>query len=229
MNLYILYVGRYELPDGTASAQRVIGIAKGLRFLGCKVEFLNPKKNTLIEENEKEYYGFKCYEYQMEKEYDSMFSGKTVLKHIRLKKPDIVILYNHPAIPLLRIIGFCHRNGIKCIMDATEWYVASGKNAIYRIIKTMDTFLRMRVLNKQTDGIIAISRYLYDYYKCKVDTVLIPPTIDIEDKKWKYIAEKSNNCTFIYAGSASAQKESLDKIIKSFEEIENADLRLVIV
>src|SRR3546814_5735634 len=51
--------------------------------------------------------------------------------------------------------------------------------------KKIDTYLRMIILHPKLDGIIAISRFLYDYYRSKhCNVVEIPPLIDAEESKW---------------------------------------------
>lgn len=218
----ILYIGGFELPDRNAAAQRVVGIAKGLRELGHEVIFLNSIKNPERSNEEiKTYFGFKCYEYGRESEKDYLFSAKTALDHIKKIKPNYVIAYNYPGVALERIRKYCKRNAVKCIADATEWYKVSEGNLLYRMIKSFDSFYRMRMVHKRLDGVIAISRFLYEYYKDSVNTVMIPPTVDITDDKWNVEVQKdANTLTFIYAGSPSAQKERLDLIVEAIEMLD---------
>lgn len=215
----ILYIGGFELPDKNAAAQRVIGIAKGLRELEYDVVFLNSiKKLEHSNEEIKTYFGFKCYEYNRESESDYLLSAKTALDHIEKIKPNYVIAYNYPGIALERIRKYCVRNDIKCIADATEWYKVSEGKVLYRVIKSFDSFYRMRIVQKKLDGVIAISRFLYEYYKDSVKTVMIPPTVDVSDDKWNIEVHKEPDLlSFIYAGSPSIQKERLDLIVEAIE------------
>jgi len=215
----ILYIGGFELPDKNAAAQRVVGIAKGFRALGHEVVFLNSlKKYEETSLRETEYFGFKCYEYKRESTKDYLLSAKTAISMIEKVKPDAVVAYNYPAVALERIRRYCKRNSIKCYADATEWYQAVGENAVYRVIKNLDTAYRMKVVQKKLDGVIAISRFLYDYYKDSVMTVLIPPTVDLEDEKWNIAAPKQADVvSFVYAGVPIALKEKLDTIISAIE------------
>ena len=222
MSKTILYIGGFELPDKNAAAQRVIGIAKGLKELGHNVVFLNSVKKYEAEGiKEIEYFGFRCYEYKREKEADFLFTGQTALSMIKQVNPDAIIAYNYPALALDRIRKYCRENQKRCFADATEWYQAVGENAIYRIIKNLDTAYRMRWVQKRLDGVIAISRFLYDYYKDYVNTVLVPPTVDMSDEKWNILAEKDTDVvSFVYAGVPIALKEKLDVIVKAFSEAE---------
>lgn len=233
MSKTILYIGGFELPDKNAAAQRVIGIAKGLRELGHTVVFLNSVKSYEAEGiKEVEYFGFRCYEYKRENEADYLFTGHTALSMIKQVDADAIIAYNYPAVSLNRIRIYCKNNHKKCFADATEWYQAVGENIVYRIIKNLDTAYRMRWVQKRLDGVIAISRFLYDYYKDSVKTILIPPTVDLSDKKWNVPVEKNTDVvSFVYAGVPIALKEKLDVIVKAFSEVEksNNSVRLNIV
>lgn len=213
----VLYIGGFELPDKNAAAQRVIGIAKGLKELHYEVIFLSSVKNLdSSDTNEKNYFGFKCYEYRRESKKDYLLTAKTVLMHIEEINPDIVIAYNYPGVALEHIRKQCKKNKIKCLADVTEWYQVKTGSILYRIIKTLDTSYRMRIVQKKVDGIIAISRFLYNYYKEKVNTVLIPPTVDLKEAKWNKSDKKDERMTtFIYAGSPSTQKERLDLIVNA--------------
>jgi len=207
----VLYIGGFELPDRNAAAQRVVGIAKAIRELGYNVVFLNALKSCDHEQEKKcEYFGFECYEYHREGQLSYLFTGEKAISYIERMQPKYVIAYNYPAFALARIVRHCKSNGIKCISDVTEWYEPDG-NLVHKSIKKLDVDYRMyRVLYKM-DGIIAISRFLYDLYSEKVKTVLIPPTVDIAEPKWACPdVQHDDVTTFIYAGTPSAQKEKLD-------------------
>lgn len=221
MNEKILYIGGFVLPDKNAAAQRVVGIAKGLRELGHEVVFLNSLKNANdIGEKELSYYGFECHEYKREKEVEYLFSGKTAIQWIERIRPTVVIAYNYPALALDHIRKYCVKKKIRCLADATEWYKAVGENFVYRLIKNADTFYRMRCVQKKLDGVIAISRFLYEYYQDHVTTVLIPPTIDNMDAKWNVEKEEHSEVTkLVYAGVPIALKEKLGVIVENVERM----------
>lgn len=215
----ILYIGGFELPDKNAAAQRVIGIAKCLRDLGYRVVFINALKSGRDFEK-KEYFGFETLEYKREGEIDYLFTGKTMLSYIKENRPKAVIAYNYPAIPLNKIRKYCQSKQIKCIADATEWSKPVGGNIIYKIIKEFDTAYRMRYVQKHIDIVIAISRYLNDYYRNCVQTIYIPPLVDINDEKWQVeVQQDTEVTTFVYAGSPSAVKEKLDLLVAAIDRI----------
>lgn len=215
----VLYIGGFELPDRNAAAQRVIGIAKSLRATGYDVRFVNALKKYSGEPKDTEYFGFSTLEYKREGDKDYLFGARNAISIIRKEKPNAVIAYNYPAVALNRIRKYCQANQIKCVADVTEWPKPAGGSIVYRLIKEADTAYRMMYVQKHVDALIAISRYLYDYYKPHVRTVLIPPTVDVSEEKWNVDAEKSDAVTsFIYAGSPYILKEKLDVVVKAIEE-----------
>ena len=225
----VLYLGGFILPDKNAAAQRVVGIAKGLRELGFEVVFANGVDGLSPDARcEKQYFGFKTLEYGREPATDYLVTAKTALRTIDFIAPDHVIVYNYPAASLNRIIKHCRKKGIRCIADVTEWSTAASGSVIYRTIKKLDTLYRMKTVHKKTDGVIAVSRYLFDYYRDRVRTVVIPPTVDIKDKKWETSGDKKKAATeLVYAGSPSAVKERLDLIVDAVEKAaDSADVRV---
>lgn len=223
----ILYIGGFELPDKNAAAQRVIGIAKAINELGYEVYFLN-YTNSVRTPSWKKYFGFKCYEIQKRGLVKQITDISDAIKIIKERQIDCVIMYNYPAIAMSRLLKWCQKSSVKCYADVTEWYVMEGRS-LYALIKTWDSETRMKKLHFKTDGVIAISEFLYQYYKDKVPTVKIPPIVDIQDEKWLGgIKKNRESCTFIYAGSPSAQKECLDKIVEAVENTNHASLLQII-
>ena len=75
----------------------------------------------------------------------------------------------------------------------------------------------MKVVHKKIDGIIAISRFLYNYYN-NINRILAPPLVDISNPKWNRSREiiANENLTLVYAGSpGNGGKDRLDLIISS--------------
>ena len=226
----VLYLGGFELPDKNAAAQRVIAIGKTLCELGFAVSFWGVSKEGNASESTFE--GFSC------KSISYPTSTKQWIKHIwnfipineiEACHPDIVVLYNFPSLASLKILRYCHSHGIKVFHDTTEWEYADG-HSLRDIIKDVDTWLRMKYCLRKMDGVIAISRYLYNYYASKVKTVLIPPTVDLKDKKWDRGRELTtgNKVKLIYAGSAGAKsKDRLDHIVEALCQYDNMELEVV--
>ena len=59
----ILYIGRFELPDKEATANRVVANAKLLREMGYEVVLAGWSEEASSSEwIKKEFFGFECYE-----------------------------------------------------------------------------------------------------------------------------------------------------------------------
>jgi len=242
MNKNVLYVGGFNLPDKNAAAQRVM--ANGLLFMksGYNVYYIDIKNDEVISDHflENEFEDFKYFvkSQPYPKNKKEWFSYITDISFVKKSiefdlnfKPDIIVVYNYPAISLLRLISYCKNKKIKLIADVTEWYLPQG-NLLFKIVKGFDSYLRMRFLHKRLNGIIVISKFLENYYKdCNI--VCLPPLINKKSKKWEKSevidAEKLN---LIYVGDVShGNKDKLDIIINSLNRIKNhvQDFKFTIV
>ena len=220
----ILYIGGFEMPDKNAAAQRVLSIAKALRLGGYSVSFYGITKSGDVEGTVDDF-EYEALPYPSgTKEWVRYAIGEGILDYVSRKKPSLVVSYNYPAVAQERVIRFCRKNGIKVIGDITEWYQPSN------LLKKIDVCLRMRWSNKHLDGIIAISRYLNDYYKGN-ETIQLPPMVDVDEPKWKQMegVEKQEKIQLIYAGQPSFSKDRLDFIIKGISRIPHENIILHIV
>lgn len=211
------------MPDGNAAAQRVLSVGKLLRACNYEVRFCGLQRNISkpiigrIEEFE-----YKNYPYPSSvNTWMKYLTGRDyAISEISLYKPNIVILYNHPALAIEYITNYCHSHGIKVIADVTEWYEPVG-NSIFKFIKNADTRRRMYHSHKKLDGLICISNYLTDYYSdCSLPILNLPPLVDISQRKWHQSFEKDDSVIrIVYAGSPGYSKDRLDLIIKSMATV----------
>lgn len=225
----ILYVGGFRLPDGNAAASRVINNAKILRDLGHKVVLVDvcDQVDKNIWKTEKNSYGFTCYSIQYPeklgwvKYLTSIDKIKTLMKDTKF---DSIIVYNYPSVAFMHLIQYCKKRNIKLIADCTEWY-SNSKN----IIKNADTYLRMIYLQKNIDGVISISQYLFDFYKKDVKTIYLPPLVDCNDEKWDKIhfPKNENKRIFVYAG-VPGKKDRLNLFIEVMSTLKENFLFYVI-
>lgn len=219
----VLYIGGFELPDGNAAAQRVIANAKILVELGFEVRLVGLSKTSQKEIFE--YEGLSCQNYLYPEALDKwlkyLCSIKAYSTLIQEWKPELVIAYNYPAVALWRLLHYCRNNGIKLVADCTEWYQGRG-NFFFNLLKNSDTTLRMKVVQPKLDGIIVISKYLYNYYADKNSHVLLlPPLVDKANPKWEIASQSREeyvNLKLLYAGTTS-RKDRLDIIIKALRRI----------
>lgn len=220
----ILYIGGFEMPDGNAAAQRVLGIAKSLRENNHEIRFTGLSRtlstDTIIGTVEGFHYINYPYPKGLCKWLKYLTGHDSIIDEIKCYKPNAVILYNHPALAIERILKYCHNNGIKVYADVTEWYDAIG-NFFFRIIKSWDIKRRMFVSHLKLDGLICISSFLSNFYGDKGMTVVeVPPTVDLNQSKWKGLKEDSMNMVkFVYAGSPGSNKDRLDLVLEAMNEI----------
>lgn len=218
------------MPDKNAAAHRVYANAMTLRELGYEVFFIGPTKNRTSVVTE--FNGFSCEYidypktvYQWLKYITKFISINEILKY----SPDYVILYNFPAIASLRILRACHRKGIKVIHDITEWESSKGCS-LREVVRKIDINLRMFYCVKKMDGVIAISRYLYNYYSRYTTTIMVPPTVDLKNPKFERNRQltANNPVQLVYAGSIGAgNKERLDDIIKIVADMKSVAITIV--
>lgn len=227
----ILYIGGFELPDKNAAAHRVINNGKIFRKLGYNVVFIDVIKSKKIDISKtfRIIQGFKCWSISYPSSNKDWIRYLTDISDVRkiidsIKNVKIVICYNYQSVAFMKLRSFCKKNSMKIIADCTEWYSTKGENLIFRFIKGLDTFLRMRVIQKKLDGLIVISTYLNKYYKnSQENLLLLPPLVDKSEEKWNRLNQKENDkkIQFVYAGSPGKNKDKLNLIIKAFSKLNN--------
>ncbi len=230
----IIYYGPFQLPDKNAAAHRVINNAKLFRLLNYETIFIgcNAMASEQIEQTLFQVDGFDCFELKCNssKEKIKEFSNLNYVNIIHKKYPNTVaiIAYDLYAPALAKLMKYCKRNGITLIADTDEWFSANGNSLIEKVIRLVDSEWRMRLLQPRVDGVIAISKFLSNYYKKRVTTVQIPPLVDKEDKKWEKEAdEDAPYLTITYSGSPGKNKDRLDLIVNRLAFID-VDYKLVL-
>lgn len=220
----ILYIGGFELPDKNAAAHLVINNAKIFKKLGYTVIFYGVSKEIKNKDEVKHDIidSFECFAKPYPKnsiEWCKDFFNIGRYKQIIDEHPDIkfLITYNIHSYQMLKLIKYCRKKKIYIISNVTEWYENKISIKPINFIKFLDTNIVMKILNKKVDGIISISSYLKKYYDRYINNiVVIPPLIDIHDKKWNNTYKSSNVIKFVYSGSPETNdtKDRLYPIIK---------------
>ncbi len=220
----ILYIGGFELPDRNAAAHRVINNARIFRELGYDVVFCGVDKE--LSENCKErqdVFGFDSFPVAY-----PISAKKWVLQMLDIehyvsvleKYPSVthIVCYNLHAVPLKNILSYAKKKNIKVISDCTEWYENKFSLNPIRLVKWADTFMSMRVLQKKCDGIIAISKFLKNYYGKHIKKIIVvPPLVDITEEKWHQEPEKkTNKISFVYSGQPGDTKDKIGQIVDCF-------------
>lgn len=222
----VLYVGGFELPDKNAAAHRVMANGKILKSLEYNVFYMGVSNDRecatkVMETEESKNYGidYKIKYPQNKLEWFNYLSSiSDIIRIVEKNSIDIVIAYNYPALSLYKLNNYCKKHKIKLFADCTEWEIANG-GIIFRILKGMDSYFRMRIVHPKLNGIITISRFLHNFYiKKNSNVILVPPLIDLEDFKWnlKSIQKKNTELrTIIYAGKPGPNKDHLGRLIEA--------------
>ena len=223
VTLRILYTGGFELPDKNAAAHRVVSNGKIFRELGHQVYFIGISKDRdikthEIKETKSDFEGFEYYSYPYPQNNTEWIKYICTIPYISMIEeicPDIIIAYNYPAIALAKLRYYCKRKGIKILGDVTEWYQPEG-NLLFKFIKSVDTNLRMRVIHKKMDGLILISKYLYQYYGYYMDNIIeVPPLVDLSQEKWRDDLDNNDikSINLVFAGTQGQYKDRVETLV----------------
>ncbi len=220
----IIYIGGFELPDKNAAAHRVLSNGKIMRTLGYTVVFISVDKNlayaTPVSETRQVMEGFVTWRVpypHTSRQWIHYLSSIEAFLTVAGSYPDLqaVICYNYQAAALMKAKEYCRRHEIKIMADCTEWYTTQGTSLVYKVLKGLDTWLRMRIIHKQLDGLIVISKYLEQYYRSCPNLLRLPPLVDLSEEKWRQpVCQYDKKVRLLYAGiPALRQKDKLDQII----------------
>jgi len=241
MKKYIIYIGEMEFPSKNAAAQGALGMASLLKKIGFETIFHGLNKDLRNSNDfclEKEVHGHILYE----SSYPSSVSDwakfivrcdyvSTLIKQYGHQNIHAIIAYNYPAMSMARMIRLSSKFGIHFVSHCTEWYGPSNRSFPSNIVKNMDTFLRMRIVNNHARNVICISDYLETIYNNKgCHTVNIPSLVDNYDAKWadqgiKYIPNKPTSLVYVGSPGKSLEKDRLDWLIETLGKIRNDNIK----
>lgn len=237
----IIYIGGFEMPDKNAAAHYVLNNARIFRELNYDVVFLGIDQDMKWGEQrtEKLQEGFLSLPQPYPKNAKQWMSYLTDFKHIRYaienqQNVKYVIAYNLHAVPLNKLISYCKKRHIKVISNLTEWYENKFSFRPIEFVKWLDTIVTMKWIQRKSDGIIAVSNLLANYYKKFVSNIIIiPPLIDINEDVWKYSQPHytSDVVEFVYAGGIEkgGKKDKLTPLIKIFHRHKDKKFKFSIV
>ena len=234
----LLYIGAIQLPVRDAASIRVYNIGYAIKQSGHSVDYLCLESYG----SEPTAWGDSSYHYvflkepsSTEKMHELLFGSRALAKLKELcqeKRYDAVILYNTTSFIENKIIKYCRREHIRVYADVTEWYevrTPKSKKDLFPYVNALSVDRRIRKLDQRLDGVIAISRYLYDYYsKLGVNVIRIPPIFHYE----RHFLDTDGDCkTILYAGSPAVGKDEIGILIDAVKAVnrESVMLKLVFV
>lgn len=184
----IYYVGNFKFPNGNAAGKRVYANSLLFQSLGYKVIVVGYKKTEeKFDQKSPKINNITFYNFDEKKDIISkIFNYKSQIKQIKKiihintfgNSSDLLIYYGTPSISLfnMKLIKFCKKSGLLIISDCVDWLSIRTKNPIFNFIKSIDNLYLKSYLNKKTDGIIVISKFLQKYYKsAKYPILRLPP------------------------------------------------------
>jgi len=220
----IFYIGEFDFNRKNASAVRIINNCKALleygnvgikiigysdvpRFKEGDLSVLNvPRGKNLF---------LKLFFYI----FRSLFVIHILEKNI--EKPDVLIYYGASSRILLPLLIYSKVRRIKIVADVVEWQDYSHLHFGRFGPIALDVFLCITRLIPRCDGVIAISSFLFYYYKnLGLPTVRIPVLVDTQhnDRSEPISDFDKNYLNLIYAGFPG-QKDLLFNAIDAVEQI----------
>lgn len=178
-----IYTGAFRFPNLDAASQRVLNNARILRELGHEVVFIAYGGYIDPETLTPEGYGiFDGFQYTVTNELSP--SGNIFQRFVQQKNrgsvANHIISRDYSNWTVIEYNTY-FTNGWS---DITEWYDSSdfvGGPFSYGFWRSE---YNMRVKQKRVPKKILISSYLDKYYK-NSDNIILPPLINIEDRKWR--------------------------------------------
>lgn len=232
----IYYFGAFRLPAGNASTQRVRSNAKIFRDLGFRVVLVSIHEGTGRGVERRGSFaqdGFHSLSLNvgvkpLHRAANRLIAA-AVFRILRMRfAAPAVICYNYLALPQAQIQAYCRLKGIPFASDATEWYGPSG-SFVSDLLRSIDTVIRMRLLNWLTDGIITTSPFLTRFYaRAAKPHVQLPTLFDRAETGVGAPNEKGGPLSLVFAGNPfnlkikrpdpAHMKERLDTILAILTE-----------
>ena len=198
----ILYVGNFDKPDASAAGKRVYGNALVFAKLGYRVVLIGKSKQGSAEQAA-QYFGGRI-EFYTFPDYGMLKTDKYV-KWINTFceklciSPVAIIRYGSPALAYFdyQLCRYATKRNIPIISDVVDWLSVDGGSLIFKIVKTLDTYLEKAFFNKLGNGVICISTWLQNYYnKSGKKTIVLPPLVE----RYLEPAEPNDTVQVVYAG-----------------------------
>lgn len=238
----IIYVGNFLFPHGDAASNLVESNGRILNNLGYNVIFIG--KDSTFDSNSSLMDTKQSYEFS---EYLTIPFPKglkglvksykrynDVIELFKSYKYDLeaVILYGSPATNsflVYKIKKWCMQNGIPFIGNIADISALSHGTIIGRVLKWSNYLVLRSYLKYDTNGVIAVSEYIKDYFSYKQKRmIIIPPLVNTEQFPKPYI-EDSSKIILIYAGipfpidgrkvDVSSYKDRIDIVIELLNEV----------
>lgn len=209
-NQTIIYTGNFSIEEMNAAGKRVFANALIMKELGYHMVMVGVSpsdiENTDICETRSEKEGIEIYHYTSElfnhHRSNYILFYRQFEKLLSTKKWDVKIIvgYNSPSTaPFIgKVQNYCRKNGIRHVMDVADWLIVDSDNLLFKILRQFDITLKNVYYSNRSNGIIAISSWLEQYYKRRGKrTIIIPP---LALKKNISNKDRADITQIVYAG-----------------------------
>lgn len=224
-----IVVTRFEpFPNGTATAFRAFTLCKMLADLGNDVIVVAPQ----INENRTKGLFLNCdlriRAYGPNDILDNSSFENAAVELIKKENPDLV-LRSTTIKYFYKINKEIKKRNIPLIYDSVEWYDTSN----WRFGRIDPRYWLFQYLWRtkfiKSDGIIAISRMIEDYYKKYLNNVIrIPTVIDCANYAYSTNVSSDNIIKFVFAGKLDNNKDRLVNFVEAIDSLgdEASNIRL---
>jgi glycosyltransferase involved in cell wall biosynthesis len=248
----VLYIGNFSFPFGNAAGKRVYGNGRLFRELGYEVIFVGVSQDENlpkeIDKTREEYDGFTYYNFPYPKgskdwlKYGQVYRALVdfINSNKLYNKIELVIYYGSPSLSLFvaKLLKYCKRNNIKIAADCVDWLTPKSSNLIFNIMKWIDNTYQKAYLNGKSDGVIAISSYLSNYYRKNGRLTVIIPPLSIDHGPIGNSYNQNGYKIISYAGAPFKKgilikncnnlKDRIDKIIELFCDLKKCSNNFIL-
>lgn len=227
MSNKIVYIGA-DIPDKAPAAVRVFSNAMALKAYGYEVVIISVDTEKDIEHNVIN--GIEIWHLARPISTRGWISKLVDASRFtdiidKIDNVKAVIAYEQPSIPYLRLRRYCHRMGIKILLETAEWQKwenLGNLSGIARLVRVIDITASMRYAYKKSDGIIVTSSFFKKHFN-NCAPILVVPTLQYQ--KVDVLKEDKGHCVrrFVYAGQLGYRKDLLSDIIKAFYKLRDRE------
>ena len=227
MRVAVLSTCRY--PNGDAEAVRVHSLAKLFVQMGADVEVI--ARGTTGYRKRLDYKGIAYMSIRREakskvgRAFDWLGMKHSVKACIDEYKPEVIVTEDMTPSVLHYLKKLMHKENVHIIYDCVEWYSKEQfKMGRFSLSYNLKNWVNSRWVTKDI-CVIAISKYLYDYYKNKGIRVIRIPVI-MENVPESITSIRENNTSkvkILYAGSPG-KKDYISTILEGMALLQGAEL-----
>jgi glycosyltransferase involved in cell wall biosynthesis len=247
------YVGLFHFPDGNAGAVHAFGVGKALREYGHSVTFFGVERSAqsverpLASTETSSYSGFTYRSPEpagagiigKQKQRVSIATGASFLQRLNAEEAssgpfDAIMVYHPQSLWIFRLRSWCRSRKIPMICDVVEWFDRSHIRGGRYGYHALDSEFRMRMGHGLSDGVLAISTYLANYYSNRgVPTLCVPNIVDVSEGQWAEAEALSartgmEKLRLVFVGTAG-QKDLLVNAIRGLSLLGPEKCEIVVV